>query len=67
MSNKHKRRFKRLQAAVQSLYTAALWRPVVPAELENESELWTELRDAAGLDKGTKLRAIMGPPTEKDY
>lgn len=66
MNLKYKRRYRRLQRAVEALYTAALWRPVVPAELENESELWTELRDAARLDEGTKRKALIAT-TKEDY
>lgn len=48
----HKERFKRLQRAVVALYSVAFWRP--DREVENETALWEELRDAAELNEGMK-------------
>ena len=45
-------RYARLQAAVLALYEAAYWGP--DRYVENEAALWTELRDAAGIEIGTK-------------
>ena len=54
---KHKEKFRRLQRAVEALYSAAFWTP--DRELPNEADLWTELRDAAELDKGTKMGLLV--------
>lgn len=55
--NRYRRKFKRLQKAVIELYTAAFWTPDRP--LPDEGQLWRDLRDAAGLDEGTKLSLLM--------
>ncbi len=41
---------ERLIKAVRAVYFAAHWRP--DRTVENEVELWTELRDAAGIEPG---------------
>jgi hypothetical protein len=56
MSNRYKRKFRRLQKAVVELYTVAMWTP--DRYVENEGELWANLRDAAGLTEGTKLALL---------
>ena len=49
----------RLKAAVEALYYGAYWASD-RLPLEKETELWTELRDAAKLEKGqTSVR--LGP------
>lgn len=42
--------FARLRAAVSAIYYAAHWSP--DRHVDNESALWAELRDAAGLEPG---------------
>lgn len=42
-------KYERLQAAVVSIYTAAHWTADRPVD---EGALWTELRDAAGIEPG---------------
>lgn len=54
---KEKAKFKRLRKAVVDLYTAAMWMP--DRYVENEADLWIELRDAAGIDEGTKTSIVI--------
>lgn len=56
-------KYKKLQAAVIELYVAAVWHPDVP--VENETELWAKVRDAAGLTTGMKT-ALFGMDTEDE-
>lgn len=51
-----RRKYERLQSAVVALYAAAFWTPDVP--VENEGQLWRDLRDAAGIDEGTKTNIV---------
>lgn len=53
-----KRRFNNLQQAVERLYTAAMWLP--DREVPDQSQLWADLRDAARLNKGTKMKMLLG-------
>lgn len=55
---KWERRYKRLQKAVIALYSQAMWTP--DRYVENENELWKKLRDAAGIEPGTKTDFVMG-------
>ena len=55
-NNKWKRKFKRLQAVVTTLYVSASWE--ADRYVEDERELWAELRDAAGIETGTKTSIL---------
>lgn len=50
------RKYERLQRAVVALYSAAFWK--ADRFVENEADMWVELRDAAGIDEGTKTNIV---------
>lgn len=58
--------YDRLVDVVQRLYYAAYWSADRAIEgVEYESELWVELRDAAGIQPGM-TREVLGPPPWED-
>lgn len=63
LRNRDRRKYKRLQKAVVALYSAAFWRP--DREVENEGDLWAELRNAAGIDEGTKTNIVFSDYTQR--
>ncbi len=49
-------RFDRLVAAVRGVYLAAYWVP--DREVKNGQDLWSELRDAAGISPSTATKTL---------
>jgi N-glycosylase/DNA lyase len=60
----YRRKYKRLREAVLALYTAAMWMP--DRYVENEAELWTALRDAVGIEPGTKTILVQAQLRDED-
>lgn len=60
---KNKRKYERLRDAVIAIYSAAMWLP--DRHVENENEMWKELRDAAGIEPGSKRDFVYATLREK--
>jgi N-glycosylase/DNA lyase len=60
----YRRKYRRLKKAVLALYTAAMWMP--DRYVENEAELWTALRDAVGIEPGTKTILVQAQLRDED-